>query len=677
MKNITKRIWSMLLALCLPWAAGAQDTLISRVQTLGSVSVRGTHERSFQKLTSVEQTEVITQEGLRGLACCNLGDSFENSASVDVGYADAITGTKQIQLLGLTSVYSQMMLENIPLLRGIASSQGLGYVPGQWLQSISVSKGTGTVKYGYESITGTINLEYEKPDVADPVSINLFANSDLKSEITAKFNLPINEKLSTGLYLFGGYNGYMPIDRHGHDGYMDVPMQTQLNAVNRWSYHGDNGWHSLTLLNVTHEDRLGGHVDFTRDQRGSTSVYGFGCSTNRVHFFTKNGIPLNDKSSIGTHLSGTYHNQQLFYGLSDYNGTQKDFYANLLYETDVAGFSTLGAGASFRYSDIEEQLLYRPYLMAQALSNDSLPWGRLQESVAGAYGEYTFKIGTLISATAGLRYDYNSGFGRHLVTPRLNVRWEPVSQFIIRASAGRGFRAPNLIADNFGIMASSRTIHVVGALPLEESWNGGINLNKTFALDGKRKLKITADYYRTQFVSQLVAYYDQDPNQVWFYALDGKSYSNVIQLDVNVEPLERFDITLAGKYNDVKCTYNGQLMDKPYTSKWKGLLVLSYHTPYEKWRFDLTTQLNGPQRLPKNVSSHQGYTSPYVYMLGQVTRKFKNSELYVGVENLTNYVQHDPIAGFDQPFTTAFDASVVYAPLMGRMWYIGFRYTVQ
>lgn len=675
MRKIILTFLMLLFIEGLPLMTRAQDTART-AKTLPSIKIRSRHERSFQKLSSVQQSEVITADGLKGLACCNLGESFENSASVDVGYSDAVSGSKQIQLLGLTGIYSQMMLENIPFLRGIAAPYGLGFVPGQWMESISVSKGAGTVKNGYESITGCINLEYEKPQRGNRLTLNLYGNSDLKGELTAKTNWQLNDHLSTGLYLFGTYNT-MAIDHLGHDGYMDFPQQSQINIVNRWLYQADNGYHSISLINYTHEDRLGGNMNFTRQMRGSDTIYGFGGITNRLHFFTKNGLPLSDKTSLGTQISASYTDQDAFYGQSDYKASETDLYANVLLDAITGAFSSVTGGISMRFSNINETLISNPFIGAATFCNDTLGWGALQELVPGVFGEYTLKLGTMFTTTLGLRYDYNSFFHKNLVTPRFHLRWEPLEGYILRASAGRGFRAPNIIADNIGVLASSRNIHVNGPIDMEESWNSGVNLTKSFKLGKDGKIRFTADYYHTEFVNQLVADYDLTATDAYFYNLEGRSYSDVVQLDINIEPIQNFEITLAGKYNDVKCTYHGQLLDKPYTSKWRGLLVLTYHTPFEKWRFDLTTQLNGPQRLPLNVSNHNGYTQPYIYMLGQITRKFKHCEVYGGVENLTNHVQHHPIAGYDQPFTQAFDASVVYAPLMGRLFYLGFRYNLR
>lgn len=646
--------------------------LMPSATTLKAVEIKGRQKSKIQKFGSVEQTEVISAEGLRGLACCNLGESFENSVSVDVGYSDAVSGSKQIQLLGLTGIYSQMLLENTPFLRGLSAPFGLGYVPGQWMEGISVSKGVATVKNGYEAITGTINIDYEKPHKGDLLSLNLYGNTDLKSEITAKYNYQFNDKFSTGVYAFGTYNNHR-MDMLGHDGFMDVPLQQQLNVLNRWHYENPGGLCSQTVINYTHEQRLGGEMDFEKSMKGCDTIYGFGGTTDRLHFFTKNGFPLNSYSSFGSQVTATYFNQDAFYGLSQYHGRETDLYVNLLVNAEVRGGHILDYGASMRYSNSVENLYSMPYVGA-VLSQPEL---LMTEVVPGAFGQYTFKYGDRFTATGGLRYDYNSGYERHLVTPRLHFRWKLAEKFILRGSGGKGYRSTNVIAENFGLLATSRNISITEPLKMEEAWNAGLNLMKTFVLGEDKEISLTIDYYHTNFVNQVVIDLDRDVNMAYISNLQGESYSNVVQADLNINIVEGFEVSLAGKINDVKCTYNGQLMPKPYTAKWKGLLVLSYHTRFDKWRFDLTTQLNGPQRLPLNCGTLQGEAPAYVYMLGQVARKFKRWEVYLGCENITNYVQDIPVIGADAPFSQAFDASIVYAPLMGRLIYMGLRINIK
>jgi hypothetical protein len=646
--------------------------------TLRQVTITERKQSSFMSKMSVEQKEIISSEGLKHLACCNLGESFENTASVDVGYSDAVSGSKQIQLLGLTGVYSQLLLENMPFLRGLSAPFGLGYVPGSWMESISISKGVANVVHGYETMTGQINLEYDKPMNADPFFLNLYLNSELKGELNLKSNIKLNDRLYTGLFLHSSLN-WQEIDHLGKDGFMDYPKQGQFNFANRWQYEGKK-FHSHTLVNYLHERRTGGQMGFNRDLKGDTSIYGLGGDVDRLHLFTKNGWMVGHSGSIGTQITGTYFKNNQFFGLNNYLGEQGDLYGNFLFANETRHGHQYTVGASMRYTNLSEDYI----AMGNGTSfNSSLPLIKdaffKEEVVPGAFGQFSFIYGEKFTATAGLRYDYNSHYDKNLITPRLHFRWEIAKDLILRGAAGKGYRSANIIADNFGILASSRQIIIKDNKPLEmeDAVNAGLNIHKSFTTKDERQFSVTMDYYHTNFLNQVVMDLEQNPREAIFYNLDGKSYSNSFQLDVSLEPIKRFTISLAGRYNDVKTTFNGVLMEKPYVSKLKGLVVLSYKTKYDKWMFDLTTQFNGKQRIPNNIGDKQGYSDPYIFMLGQITRKFKNFDVYVGAENITNYTQDTPVIGANRPFSRDFDASVVYAPVMGRLFYAGIRLTIK
>ena len=645
---------------------------------LSQITITERKQSSFMSKMSLEQKEVISSEGLKHLACCNLGESFENSASVDVGYSDAVSGSKQIQLLGLTGVYSQLLLENMPFLRGLSSPFGLGYVPGSWMESISISKGVANVVHGYETMTGQINIEYEKPMDSDPFFINIYTNSELKGELNAKANIKLNDRLYTGLYLHGSYFG-RELDHLGNDGFMDYPKQSQFNILNRWQYEG-KGYHSSTLINYLHERRTGGELGFKSDMKGDTNIYGLGGDVDRLHFQTKNGWVVGHSGSIGTQISGTYFKNEQYFGVNNYRGEESDVYGNFIFANETRNAHQYTVGTSFRYTNLKEDYLAigngTSFNTSSPLIKDAF---NKEEVIPGVFGQFSFIYGKVFNATFGLRYDYNSHYDENLITPRLHFRWQADEDLIIRGAGGKGYRSANIIADNFGLLASSRQIIIKDNKPLEmeDAWNGGLNISKTFKTKDNRQHSITLDYYHTNFVNQIVMDLDQDSRQAIFYNLDGKSYSNSVQLDISLEPIQRFVISLAGRYNDVKTTYNGVLMDKAYVSKFKGLLVLSYKTKYDKWMFDLTTQFNGKQRIPLNLGSKQGYSDPYIFILGQITRKFKNFDIYFGCENITNYVQQTPIIGADRPFSDSFDASVVYAPVMGRLFYGGIRITIK
>lgn len=645
---------------------------------LKQVTINERKQSSFMSKMSVEQKEIISSEGLKHLACCNLGESFESTASVDVGYSDAVSGSKQIQLLGLTGVYSQLLLENMPFLRGLSSPFGLSYVPGSWMESISISKGVANVIHGYETMTGQINIEYEKPMNSDPFFLNLYMNSELKTELNAKANIKVTDRLYTGLLLHGSFFG-RELDHLGHDMFMDYPKQSQFNIVNRWQYEG-KGFHSFSLINYLHESRTGGHMGFNRDMKGDTNIYGLGGDVNRVHFFTKNGWVVGPSGSIGTQITGTYFRNNQFFGLNNYFGEERDIYGNFIFANETRHSHQYSIGASMRYTNLKEDYFAVGNGTSFNSSNPIIKDAFFKEEVVpGVFGQFSFIYGKIFTATAGLRYDYNSHYNENIISPRLHFRWKIAENLIFRGAGGKGYRSANIIADNFGILASSRQIIIKDnrLLKMEDAWNGGLNISKTFKTKDKREFSITLDYYYTNFVNQIVMDLDQNSRQAIFYNLEGKSYSNSAQLDISLEPIERFTINLAGRYNDVKTTYSGILKEKSYVSKWKGLVVLSYKTKYDKWMFDLTTQFNGKQRIPLNLGLKQGYSDPYIFMLGQVTRKFKNFDIYVGCENITNYVQETPVIGADRPFSNNFDASVVYAPVMGRLFYAGIRLTIK
>ncbi len=647
------------------------DVRLSPLSTnLRKVSVRARKRANYSKVSSIEQTEVITTEGLRALACCNLGESFQNSATVDVNYSDAVSGSKQIQLLGLGGIYSQMLLENLPFLRGLAAPFGLGYVPGQWLEGISVSKGVATVKNGFEAITGTINLEYEKPHNGDRFSLNLYENSDLRSELTAKANHRFNERLSTGIYLYATADT-RTTDHLGHDGFSDYPVGRQINVLNRWHYRNDKGFISQTLINYLHEERLGGDIRYSLAMRGNDSIYGFGGNSDRLYFFSKNGFPISNTATFGAQLSGSLFRQEAWYGMSTYQSDEKELYVNLLVNVEVSGGHILDYGLSLHYDYSREQLNYLPW--QGYCYNYNQPETQV---VPGFFVQYTFRYGDRFNVTGGLRVDRLTLIdesSQWLLTPRIHFRWNIGHDWIMRGSVGRGFRTVNIIAENMGILASNRRIIINSPLHKEDAWNGGLNITKKITIATDRQITFSADFYHTEFVNQAVLDFDVDPYQVVIGDLQGRSFSNVLQVDFSIEPIEGLSLSLAGKINDVRCNYHGVLMRKPYTSFWKGLTVISYHTRFDKWRFDLTTQLCGPQRLPLNKGTLQGNSSAYIYMLGQLTRRFKRFEVYGGVENLTDHVQDNPIIAYDRPFSEVFDASVVYAPLMGRLFYIGIR----
>ncbi|MBS0010252.1 MAG: TonB-dependent receptor [Bacteroidales bacterium] len=610
-------------------------------------------------------TSNITGHELTKAACCNLSESFTSSASVDVSYSDAATGAKQIELLGLAGTYVQMMTENFPALYGLGSAYGLNYIPGSWMESIQVSKGSASVRNGYEAISGQINVEYKKPVESEKFFLNAYANSKGKMEGNVNASLLLNDKISTALFGHAEYNGM--ISDHNNDGFRDEPNVKQYHFFNRWEYMTEH-IHAKAGVKVMEEERVGGQTGFTSSGlENNGSDYGILINTMRAEAFTKTGyiFPSAKNMSLAWINSITFHDQEALFGINNYSGRQKSYYGNILFQwKPISEKHTLDAGLSYKYDQYNE------------IFNTS-PIDR-KESVPGGFLQYTYTDTSLITLVAGIRVDDHNLYGL-FVTPRIHLRYELADKTTLRGSAGKGFRSTNVLAENQYLLASSRETEIADDLEHEEAWNAGLSLTSYYSLAG-RELRLSAEYYHTSFISQIVIDLDRDVNRVLFYMLDGKSFSNVIQMEAQWEPVARLDLLTAFRWNDVRVTTAGELQQRALTSRYKGLLSLSYQSYLRKWQYDLTLQLNGPGRIPSTAENPMEYRreesfNPYALLNGQVSRKFKYFEIYAGMENITNYRQEEPVIAASDPFGEYFDAGLVWGPVMGRMIYGGIRLT--
>jgi len=672
---------------------------------LQEVEIKGEIDGTFISQLDPRKVQVITSKELKRAACCNLSESFETSSSVDVMYADAISGAKQIQMLGLSGVYSQIISENVPLLRGLGATFGLGYIPGPWMEAISVSKGASSVMNGYESTTGMINVEYKKPAESEKLFLNVFANQHGRLEANFNTGTKINDRLST-MVLGHASTFQSPFDKNG-DLFMDIPKVTTYNFINRWDYDIHGKYDSRFLIKYMDETRTGGYMDFNPDTYNPdigkisdlTETYGFNLRTKRLESFWKNGVILNDYRSVALIVSGIYHSQEGFFGENKYEGTQKSIYGNLIYQDALGGNENhrITTGMSFIYDNYDEDYFRRDYrflyqevgmvdvtapsdtLFTVVSFSDTTYVMDRKEIVPGAYLEYNWTPLENLTLIGGIRADHHNKYGLFF-TPRFHLRYKVLPTTSIRASAGKGYRTANLFAENFSIMASQRLIHIEENLKQEEAWNFGLNVTHDFKLFG-REAQIDIEAYRTNFISQVITDLDSIPSDVYFYNLNGKSYANSYMAQITFEPVSRLSVLAAFRISDVKNTINNQLRLKPMVNAYKGIVSLNYATKFDKWKFDFTTQFNGKARIPDTqkmpVSLQRGEYSPaYVQLLAQVTRKFRVFEVYLGGENLTNFTQKDPVTEAFAPYHTHFDTSMVWGPLVGATVYAGFRYAI-
>ena len=641
------------------------SVVLKNTITLNEVKVEARQSSTMYSTFNPINTEIISSKELLKAACCNLSESFSTNASVDVAFTDAVSGAKKIQMLGLDGVYTQILSENMPMLRGLSSAYGLNYIPGTWIDNIRVTKGTGSVVNGYESISGQINLEFLKPkEQKNRFFFNMYGNQKGRAETNFYYAPKINQKWGSILFLHASELGVK--NDMNKDSFLDMPLTRQYNIFNRWNYHNQKNFEAQFGVKALLETRQAGQTNFNyaRD-KGTTNAYGIGINTNVLEYFSKTGwmFPSTPYKSIGLQTSGKWQQQNMFFGLRNYSGVQKNIYANLIYANIINNTNhKYKVGASYMLDDYSEK--YKDSAFART------------ESVPGVFAEYTYTHLENFSLVAGVREDFHNMFGPQF-TPRLHLRYNPTKSTTLRLSAGKGFRMANIFVENQSVLASSRLVIVKEKLRPEIAYNYGISANQKFQLFDK-EASLNVDFFRTDFQNQVIVDLDQNVHEVLFYNLNGKSYSNSLQVDLDYTPFKMFDVKLAYKWYDVKTTYHGALLDKPYIPKHRVMLNLAYSTYMEIWKFNFTANWLGQSRLPNTTMSPVEYQLPthsknYFLFNLQVTKKFRTFETYVGCENILNYTQKNAIVANDKPFGSNFDASMIYAPMDGRIVYVGLR----
>ncbi|KIC00871.1 TonB-dependent receptor [Flavobacterium sp. JRM] len=666
-KNIA--LFAMLL-LCIP---------VFAQEKLEEVKITKKQKGIKKSYTLTGNTSLITSKELLKAACCNLAESFETNPSIDVNFSDALTGTKQIKMLGLTSPYLMITEENVPSVRGASQAYGMSFTPGTWVESIQIAKGAGSVVNGYESISGQINTELLKPMNDIPFFLNAYGSTDSRFELNTHFTKQLSDKWATSLLVHG--NARVAKTDMNDDGFMDNPLAKQINILNRYQYtNAEKGWVGFVNLRYMNDKKQTGELDFDKDRdKGITNYWGSEINTERIDVSTKIGYVFPDMpfQSIGFQNAFNSHNQKSYYGLNDYNIKQNSYYSNLIFNSIIDNTKNkFAAGLNFTYDQYQEFVNVTDY-------------SRIDNSV-GAFFEYTYDNADNFSIILGGRIDNHNRLGT-FVTPRLHVRYNPWEKAVLRFSAGRGKRSANIFAENQQLFASSRVFSILdnsgkiyGMNP-EIAWNYGLSFSQRFSLFD-RHAEVVFDLYRTDFQNQVVVDVMQSPQEVLFYNLNGKSYANSLQVEFNYELLKNFNFRSAYKYYDIRTDYLSGNYARPLQAKHRFFGNLEYETNLvdgKQWKMDYTFNWIGQQQLPNTASNPEKdrlpeFSPSYSLMNAQVTRVFSDTfEVYVGGENIGNYRQDKAILGSDNPFGPDFDASIVYAPVFGQMYYAGLRFKIK
>jgi outer membrane receptor for ferrienterochelin and colicins len=659
---------------------------ISSESTLKEITIRSKRDAIQRSLFATANTFTVNNDELLKAACCNLAESFETNPSIDVSFSDALTGTRQIQMLGLKSPYLQIMQENIPTIRGASQAFGLTFTPGTWVESIQITKGAGSVVNGYESISGQINAELVKPFSDNKFFLNAYSSLNDRLELNTHFNQRVSEKWQTGLYLHGNYRGEK-FDNN-NDNFLDAPLANQINVMSRWQYtDAQNGWVSFITARFLNDEKQTGELNFNPETDRvslnstikSNEVWGSEIDTKRFETSLKLGyvFPELPFQSFGLQIAYSNHQQDSYFGINVYDIKHESLYSNLLFNSIIGDTrSKFKTGINFTHDSYSELINTSNY--------------NRKENAIGAFFEYAFDNLEDFSLTAGIRIDRHNLLGTFM-TPRIHLRYLPWEKGVFRASAGRGKRSANVFAENQQLFASSRQINIddiggnIYGLNPETAWNYGVSYLQKFKLFGK-KGDITFDFYRTDFSNQIVVDWE-NPQEISFYDLDGKSIADSFQVEVNYELAKNLKLRTAFKYFNITTDYKSGNLQKPIQPNNRFFANISYETTAKsngaQWKLDVTFNNIGKQRLPNTATKPIQYQLPeyserYSLLNTQITRVFSKSfEVYIGGENVTNIQQKNPILGSDAPFGPNFDTTIVFAPIFGRAVYAGLRFKIQ
>ncbi|HBB24961.1 MAG TPA: hypothetical protein DCZ59_01720 [Bacteroidetes bacterium] len=640
--------------------------------TLGSTVVVEAEETGITR--APVKTEVIRRADLEKAACCSLAESFEKNPSVEVSFSDAVSGAKQIQMLGLRGMYTQFLVEAVPLIRGIEMPYGLDHIPGPFMESISISKGSSTVTNGYESVTGQINICMHNPRTAPSLYVNAYANTMQRYELNLYGAQKISDELSTMTMLHGRIMD-MAMDNNG-DGFADIPTFRQINAVHRWTFNNDEIEWQVYVRGLRDRYRsgqsvLGHHEDIhVHPDSSIRGSYDIVTDISRVDGFVKFGLlnPFEDMEGSGLSLvvSGSYHDHGSTFGLRSTTGLQQTVLVRAVAALPFSESFKLVSGASFMMDDVDEALMNTSFTR--------------RERVPGVYSELTLQPHDDLTALIGMRYDHHNLYGGRFV-PRAHVKWSATESLALRASAGRGWRVANVVNENLSSYINSRTVMFdAGFLP-EDAWNVGVSATANLDVAG-RPLTLDAEVYHTTFANQIIVDFDRSPREVYVSNLRGSSYATNVMTQAMFSPIARLELMLAARWVDIIASFNGLEQQRPMTSRWRILSTISYTTEGQLWQADMTVAWNGSGRMPiipgqSEPSFRDGEFPAWWRINGQITRRFGEFEVYVGIENATNFIQQRPILGFDQPFGESFDASLAWGPLDPRMVYAGVRVSIQ
>lgn len=595
----------------------------------------------------------------------------------------SVCNTGDIHINGLEGPYTMVLIDGMPIVSGLGTVYGLMGIPNSMIQRTEVVKGPASSLYGSEAVGGLINVITKSPVQAPVFALDAFVTSweEVNVDLSLRNRIGKNATILTGINLFNYTN---PIDNNG-DNFTDVTLQKRASIFQKWDLSRNERVFTLAGR-FFFEDRWGGEMNWTSEDRGGIEVYGESIITKRWEVMGKYQLPV--KENVMLWFSFNSHNQNSYYGDLAYLGDQQVGFTQLTWDRSV-GRHDLLAGSSLRYTYYNDN--------TSATAKPSSSW------LPGIFLQDNIFISDRQNLLLGMRYDHHLEHGS-IITPRIAYKWSWNRHNSLRLNAGTGFRVVSLFTEEHAALTGAREVVIEEQLNPERSYNVNLNYLRKWFLTSGTYLTADASAWYTIFTNQILPDYDTDPNKIIYNNLDGNAVSRGVGLNMNLTLPNGISARAGASWIDVTVTEPGATGEiesyRPVLSEeWTATWAVSYNWYKKDLRIDYTGNLYGPMRLPLlgPLDPRDEYSPWWSLQNVQITWTPRNKswEVYGGLKNLLNFtpaansiarpfdpfdrgVKFDPdgnvLATQNNPYALSFDPTYVYAPNQGIRGFLGFRY---
>jgi len=641
--------------------------LLKKNYLIDQVEVTGTLKESFVKVSPLK-VEVITSAFLQKTPTNNIMEIIETVNGVQKQINCGICGTSDIQINGMEGPYSLILIDGMPIMSSLSTVYGLNGIPTSLIKQIEIIKGPSSTLYGTEAVAGVVNIITKLPENLSKVHFETFLSSDKEKNISLSWSPKWKKAdilLSANLFHM---NHFMD---ENDDGFADEVLSERISLFNKWSFHRISGKGMDINLKYYFEDRFGGIESWTQDFRGSDSIYGESIITNRWELSSRYELPSNENMVLQS--SYNYHNQDSYYGDTEYLAIQNTLFNQILWYKDIGLRHELTTGMAYKFQSY----------------NDNTPATDVIDlnHIPGIFIQDEFAISDQWKILSGIRWDRHQNHG-NIFAPRLNLKWVRNENTSFRWNTGTGFRVVNLFTEDHASLTGARDVIIANELQPEKSININFNFSHWFERNDQ-STTLDIDLFYTYFNNKIIPNYDSDPSKIIYDNLSGYSVSRGTSFQINKSFSTPLNINIGGTFLDVYSIVDGEKSIELFAPSFSGVFSVEYKWPLKRIKVDYTGRIVGPMGLPtysqewaKEAISPL-YTIQHLKVEKTINKKIST---YIAVRNIFNFTQGspliDPSAGnnletnesWEVGFSPNFDTSYVYGPIRGRRYLIGLRW---